>query len=257
MLFSREDSIKLRTIFFQTRKQCHDLTLKYVSREYKTKLGNEYACHGLSRRLSIMQHCVEHIYRTSPPNSKKKPSPAHLDQMTVHLHSFIINTYGCIDNISRIWVAENNITNNDKQLRNKEIWLSKKQKLIWETLSNDFRTYLESLEPWFDILKNRRDALAHRIPIYIPPYVVSEDKVQLYLQIEEQEHKYLFSGNLDFYQKLKEQREEMEHFSPIFRHSFNPAENSATLLLHPQILNDWNAVVEISKLFLKELDRAS
>jgi hypothetical protein len=38
------------------------------------------------------------------------------------------------------------------------------------SLSQEFQDYLKALEAWH--LADLRQALAHRIPLYIPPYVI-------------------------------------------------------------------------------------
>ena len=50
------------------------------------------------------------------------------------------------------------------------------------------RDYLTGLGDWFDHIIDFRDALVHRIPLYIPPYIVSQDNDAKYQALEDQKH---------------------------------------------------------------------
>lgn len=43
---------------------------------------------------------------------------------------------------------------------------------VRDSMTPEFRAYLDTREPWFEQLKDYRDSLAHRIPLYIPPFTL-------------------------------------------------------------------------------------
>lgn len=87
-------------------------------------------------------------------------------------------------------------------------------------LSDNFKQYLNNRKDWFIALKNFRNALAHRIPPYMPK------GVDPYTQ-------------------------EFVNF-PIITHSYS--EKFSQFILHPQILCDWATIIEFSNKFLEELE---
>jgi hypothetical protein len=53
----------------------------------------------------------------------------------------------------------------------REDWgLRPKNEIVMASLDVDVRKYLNSMDRWFEYLENYRHALAHQIPLYIPPY---------------------------------------------------------------------------------------
>jgi hypothetical protein len=46
----------------------------FINREYGSDLAKEYANHGVRRRLSILAHCIEQIFRLLPPEIEASPS---------------------------------------------------------------------------------------------------------------------------------------------------------------------------------------
>ena len=53
-----------------------------------------------------------------------------------------------------------------------------------ESFSAEFQAYLQELDAWFGQLENFRHALAHRIPLYIPPYIIDPKNEQAYRELE-------------------------------------------------------------------------
>jgi hypothetical protein len=45
---------------------------------------------------------------------------------------------------------------------------------------NEFRTFIDSRQKWFENLKDFRDSLAHRIPLYIPPFMIRDEDGEEY-----------------------------------------------------------------------------
>ena len=61
---------------------------------------------------------------------------------------------------------------------------AKDNHFVRSSLSTEFQQYLKGADDWFDYLGNFRHALAHRIPLYIPPYTISPDKEAAYQRLE-------------------------------------------------------------------------
>ncbi|MGA9007791.1 MAG: hypothetical protein WB495_13135 [Xanthobacteraceae bacterium] len=95
-----------------------------------------------------------------------------------------------------------------------------------------------------------RHALAHRIPLYIPPYVISQEKLAEYEQLEAKKYA---TKNLDEYERLTMEQMKLAKFAPWMQHSYE--EGSKRILFHPQILRDFRTVEEVALKLLDELKR--
>jgi hypothetical protein len=97
---------------------------------------------------------------------------------------------GCLDNLAWIWVTEKQLkTARGKPLTGNLVGFSRRN--IYESFSTEFQHYLEGLNGWFEGMEGYRHALAHRIPLYIPPFAVHPTKIELYDDFENQKNEAL------------------------------------------------------------------
>src|SRR5262249_25004272 len=115
--------------------------------------------------------------------------------------------------------------------------------------------YLEGLDDWFDHLDDFRHALAHRIPLYIPPYTIPNDKEAVYRQLEDCITKARERWDFAECNRLKAEQDALGTFVPEMTHSFE--EKSGAVSFHPQLLTDFLTIEELGKKMLKELDSIS
>jgi len=224
----------------------------YAFRKFSDRQADEYAKHGFMRRVGILARCIHNIYRVCPPEQSKKLSKDELSDLTINLQSFIFNVFGCLDNLACVWVKEKSIKNSKNEpLENREIGFSKKYKSVRKSFSKGFRDYLKGLDKWFLQMENFRHALAHRIPLYVPPYVVNKEEAAQELELEKLRNDALKRHDFEGYETISEKLYSIGKFIPCMTHSFS--EQSRQIEFHAQIIADWNTVVEISKKFLKEL----
>src|SRR3546814_11603884 len=62
-------------------------------------------------------------------------------------------------------------------LNRNDIGLRPKSKKVRASLPQELQDYLSGHDEWFRYLENYRDALAHRVPLYIPPRRSEERRV--------------------------------------------------------------------------------
>lgn len=163
-----------------------------------------------------------------------------------------------------IWAKEKQLK--DKKGRplsglNVGLMSPEKNKTIRKSFSQDFQDYLDDLrkvsvgdnDKWYDVLKDFRHALAHRIPLYVPPYGVTPANTEKFNSLEFQMHDALNKGDSKKWHQLNQEQEKLGFFLPVMRHSLT--ESSKGIVFHAQVIADWNTIVEISEKFLKELDK--
>lgn len=145
----------------------------------------EHVRHGFLRRQKTLETCVRQIFDTIPPDGDGVPSTDNLDIATVCLQSFAINLYGCTDNLAWIWVFETCPSSpNGKPWRRNQVGLRPANTILRSTFGQTFQDYLESKNNWFALLEEFRDSLAHRIPLYVPPFQIRDTDEELYRRLE-------------------------------------------------------------------------
>lgn len=251
MYFSQENIRKLEDAYSGVEGKYEDLCIAFTVRSYGEKQAAEFALHGFIRRVKTMKRCIDNIYRICPPDITRKPSSEELNDIAINLQAFVMNVYGSLDNLAWVWVKEKGVLDkNGNILANIGIGFTKK--VIRNSFSSEFQTYLKSLHSWFKHIENFRHSLAHRIPLYVPPYVSNEEEVKSERRLETLKTEALSKHDFVEYERLKDEIETLGKFVPWMTHSFG--EKSPQAVFHAQIIADWNTVVQIAQKFLKELD---
>ncbi len=255
MYFSQENIQGLENAHAEVEGKCQALLIAFATRTYGEKQAAEFAIHGFTRRLKTMNRCIDNIYRICPPGIDRKPSFEELSDLAINLQAFVLNVYGSLDNLAWVWVKEKGILNKKgNSLTNAEIGFTKKYKAIRNSFSSEFQSYLGTLDKWFKHVEDFRHSLAHRIPLYVPPYVSNEEEVKSARELAALRTEALRKHKFDEYKHLTDKIETLGKFVPWMTHSFG--ENSPQAVFHAQIIADWNTVVQIAQNFLKELDKA-
>jgi len=250
--YCEADLQRMREKFFELKKQHEEQLLSVASRSFTTSKGDEFAKHGFLRRCTMLWKCVENTFATIPPELNAVPHQEEIHNVTINLHCFVIHVFGACDDLAWILVHEKEITKPDgTELPPSWIGLRKTNKAVRAKLSDEMNTVLDRLENWFKHVEEFRHSLAHRIPLYVPPYLVPHDREDEYLRLERESWQALLEGDVDMHHQLQEEQNAFTFFRPWFTHSFS--ENAPHMVIHPQMLADFGAVLELGKATLSEL----
>jgi len=226
---------------------------RFVLQHLNTAGAREHADHGFARRLGSMLRCIENVYDILPPDRVAVPTRDETADATINIQAFVMNAFGCCENLAWLWVIERDIRRPDgTELPQGWVGLGPDYVSVRGSFSQAFRDYLDTRRAWFEHLKNFRDALAHRIPLYIPPFAVDPANGDHWTALGAEADAALLLGDLDREMELREQQKALTHFAPIMTHSLNAARR---VIFHPQLLADFSTVHEIGCEFLSELDR--
>ena len=227
------------------------LRLSSILSSIRNTEAKEYLTQGVGRRLSILTRCIHNIFSIFPVRRTEHLALEELADVDINLHAFFVNLSGLLDNLGWVFVFENDFRG---KLSKKNIGLFKNKTQSF--LPENFRTYLntERMKRWYsEYSKNYRDALAHRIPLYVPPFVLNREEQERYLALEDQIHALdvRVYDNLAICDQLREKQKELGQPSLFFTHSF--AEGSQPMLLHAQVITDYVTVEEILNSFCENM----
>ena len=219
----------------------------------RSKLTNDkakdYLMQGVGRRLGILTRCIENIFRIFPINQADLLPREDLMDLGINLHAFIINVAGLFDNLGLVFAFEYALLGGPKdgRLQLRDIGMFKRN--MQKRLPDQLRTYLQSdhICAWYtEYSKIYRDAVAHRIPLYIPPSIIVGEARKLYLELEARLQDLDLSnrGNLQTYKDILEQQKRLGTASPVFVHS--EREEGRPMYLHAQVIADYATVEEVT-----------
>ncbi len=226
--------------------------VKLVNSIFKTETflkdakAKEYLLHGVARRLGVIERCVENIYSIFPLRREKLLNRNELKDVEINLHAFFINIFGLLDNIAWVVMHEKN---GAKAIGRRSVGLYRIE--TQEYLGDSFKQYLnlERMKKWHDeYLKDYRDALSHRIPLYVPPKNLKPEHKEQEIGIDLRMREAIKSRNIDLTDDLGKEDDGIGDPSPFFVHSLSETDNKL-VRLHAQVITDFGTVEEIVEHF--------
>ncbi len=230
------------------RIKYYDLVMKLgtFASAMKNERAKEYITNGVTRRLFVVYRCFENIFSLFPANrSAKLPDEERLD-LEINLHAFLINTYGIIENIALAIALENGLIASGKSEKDSKGDIGLFKKDFRKKLSPGLRTYLSKSKVgiWYnEYAKNFRDALAHRIPPYVPPSGLNKEEQARFSELNAKLGTLSKQGYCEQYAAILEEIGNLGKASPFYVHSFS--EKSKLVYLHPQMIADFVTIEEI------------
>jgi hypothetical protein len=216
--------------------------------------AQEFARQGFPRRLKVTHRCIVNVFVGIPPERLELPSRDELTDATINIQSFVFNVFGAIDNLAWIWMAETGQKRADgTPIPNVYVGLGPDNIAVRATLSKELQDYLKTLDAWFNRLADLRHALAHRIPLYIPPYVIEAKDEVTYRDFEKKMVEAAKRHDFKEYDRLSAEQLRLGRFRPWVQHSFE--ENAKPVVFHAQMLADFNTVDELAHKMLGEFAR--
>jgi hypothetical protein len=214
--------------------------------------AREFLLQGVNRRLRILFRCVRSIFRLFPPDKVDLLDDDARVDVQINLHAFLINVYGLTENLALAIAYENDLVGEkgDGKLDIRKVNLFRRE--FRKLLHPNLRSYLQDrkIVSWYnEYAKNYRDALAHRVPPYVPPSSLDEMERKQSEDIQKRLSQLSWEQDLDQAEFLQQQQQSLGRANPLFVHSF--ADESKPVYLHLQVIADFNTVEELLDLVLE------
>jgi hypothetical protein len=238
------------------RWRSFQLQQRYMEYNFRNEQAKEFARHGFSRRLGTLVRCIDNTFCAIPPELDGVPTSHQTEDVTIQVQAFSFNVFGCLDNLAWVWVLERNITKPDGMpLPPEWIGLRTVNKAVRDSLGQELRSCLESedFSAWFKYLEDYRHALAHRIPLYVPPFSIAPDNESKLSDLEQSIWSLVKQRKAAEVQAQKMERERLKFFQPCIMHSWTG--QARPIFFHTQMLTDFKTIEMISAKLLDDLAR--
>jgi hypothetical protein len=256
MMYSEADLATLDQGYNGIALQYNALIVALSARHYPSERAAELALHGLGRRLETLKSCIDIVFEAIPITLAELPTYEKLQLATVALQAYLINLFGAADDLAGLWVEQRNIRKaNGLPLSDGQIGLGtgERYNIVRASFSDAFRAYLGTRAEWFEVMERFRHAVAHRIPLYIPPYGVDPANQAVHDGLDAQITQATLQQDFAAVEALEAQQRALRFFRPWMRHSI--LEGAPVLAIHPQMLADFNTIEELARTLLGELDQ--
>ncbi|WP_454752129.1 hypothetical protein [Cupriavidus necator] len=209
----------------------------------------EHLQHGAGRRVTVLIRAMENLFRLFPPHTKNPLRVEDLADVQINLHAFFINLYGVFENLAWAFVLRHDLEAKIGNRLNIGLFNTKTNRYFAAPLRDYVCSQL--MVTWRDnYLKSYRDALAHRIPLYVPPWVVTsvEDAAKLQ-QLEQRRYELIQAMDFDGVDAVIAECDTLKRVALTFVPSLSNIPKERPVYLHPQIVSDCMTLLECSKVF--------
>lgn len=253
MFFSAEQAEQLDQHRGEVVAELQDLQLKVVAQGQPlaaTSRVREHLLHGAGRRVGIIKRSIENVFALFPPRTTCPLSRDTLADVQINLHAFVMNLYGIYDNWAWAYVLHHNLEAVIGDRRRVGLFIDATRNRLPVAL----KSYLTSTTTteWHEkYAKSYRDALAHRIPPYIPPAELTPEEGRRYNELESEKVECIWNRRWERLDQVWAEQAVLGRPCFTFLHAYTEDDPPRPIILHPQMLSDGKAVAEFGHLFLK------
>lgn len=211
-----------------------------VPNSLKNDQARIYLLHGAGRRLGTMFHCFRAIVHTAHEGRKEPLSHEEQQNLSRDLNLIYMNLRGVLDNFAASFLYERapNVA-----LDRLHIDLFSKIYRKEVPAFSEIKDVVMACDDWNREVKSRRDPVAHRIPLYLPPAILTSEEGKKYRELEERYWSELAKQQFDKVDATSLQWQRLGRFHPVFLH--HPEESPFPL--YPTIPSDLANVVRIGR----------
>ena len=209
-----------------------------------TKEGAYFLRYGASRRLKMLWHAIQRIYDVAPPDRTQPLINEETTELTVDLNVIYMNLRGTLDNYAWLLLHEKNPDIVDKNSPH-NIGLFGDIILKQDNFA-EISPLLAAHISWAHELKQRRDPVAHRIPLSVVPSVLTDEQAKEYVSLFGEYGSQVAAMEFEKADEIFAQIDQMGIFAPIFGH--HPDEGY--MPIYPVVVEDIRHLVEIGTTIL-------
>jgi hypothetical protein len=206
----------------------------------QTEDALHYLRFGVARRLEMMWHAYRSIILGAHPDRKEPLTSEESIVLTRDLNVIYMNLRGALDNLC--WALLHEFAPAETRSRPSKIGL------FLPCLVNNLRfaTLAKEIAPhqkWDLELKDRRDPVAHRIALTLPPQVLNTEEAGRYKDFVERLNTAMANMDFDGAEDIRRAITHIGTFVPVFMHD----PKKRPIPIYPTVPEDVGHVVDLVK----------
>jgi hypothetical protein len=244
---------QINELFSERTLMAQNVVLDYASHNYRTNEGRDFGKHGFGRRLTTMWKCAQFVFEELPSEQEEVPEPEAREKAAIYLQSFILNGFGCTDCLAWVWAYERDVRDSQgRPLERMQVGIHPNQQLRLQ-LPLELQNHMGTIDQWFAGLKDVRDALMHRIPIYIPPYFIAPEQLDAYNSFSGRMQDARDQCNLVEYHRLEAEQDALGHYLPMISYTSKLEAPQRQAEIHRLVLGDLLTITDLAQRFINHL----
>ena len=207
-----------------------------------------YMQYGAGRRLGMMFYAYGEIIHTADP--KRTDPLTHDEQQTLSrdINVLYMHTRGVLDNFAWCLLFENH-PDRAKKINRQHVDLFGERFRKACPSAASIAQEIDMHAAWNKDMKARRDPVAHRIPLYIPPSALTKDEFAEYERLGQQTIDRAVRNDFDGSDQVSTEMDRIGRFVPYFLH--HPEE--PLIPIYPTVPTDMAHVIKIGNIIERAL----
>jgi hypothetical protein len=252
MVYNKAAILKIQRKYNEIKDSYKDImiALSDLNAKLNRKKAQEYLMQGAGRRIKILLRCIDNVFKIFPLEKSDLLSRNELTDLSINLHAFFVNISGILDNLGWVFIYENNLFGQPKEGKVNKHGVGLFNKKTQEHLNHKLKAYLTSsrTQSWYkNYSKNYRDALAHRVPLYVPPAALNNDEAEEYSSLERRLWDFTGLEKIEEHDLIFKKQSQLGRPCYFFTHSLN--EDGQPMYFHAQIITDYITIQDIVEKF--------
>jgi hypothetical protein len=206
---------------------------------------------GAGRRLSMTFHAYRHISVIADPTRTQPLKHEEQQDLSRDLNVLYMHTRGILDNFAWSLLHERH-PDAAAGMHPMDVGLFSPKYRGKCSCFAEIEKQIDAHKDWNRDLKDRRDPVAHRIPLYIPPSQLNEREGETYRRLWERYGQEIAELRLDDANDTMEQMDNIGRFVPRFLHD----PSKAPIPIYPTVPEDMGHLIEIGDIVERALIRA-
>ncbi len=216
-----------------------------LSERLKNKESAYYMKYGAGRRFNMLFYAYRSITNIAHAERKNPLSQEECVVISQDINTIYTNLIGVLDNLAWCLLLENNLT--EENLDKTNIGLFSKEFRILPLFKSV--EAVKEYDDWYKEIRNRRDPVAHRIPLYVIPTVTRPDELDRYNRLYTEHLDLLAKSEVEAGENILNQMEKIGEFHAIFTH--HPKKDP--IPIYPTVPTDMENLIKISNVVEKAL----
>jgi hypothetical protein len=245
MAYEPKDARVLETQFIKLDTDYNDVILKNIREalQQPNEDVQKYLKYGVGRRLKVIQLSARRIYELFPPSQVEALPKETINEVQIYLQAFVINVAGIFDNWAWAFVLRHGLLDD---LKGGKFGVGMFVKPTQQRLPTSLRTYVTTtIKSWSETyIKDFRDALAHRIPLYVPPSRIDPKDLDAYKQMDVRKQELFEAQDWEELERVTDEQDGLGKAYPVFLNDF-----AKHVPFHPQLNADSATVIEFANKF--------
>ena len=233
----------LKTHAIAVHDPLRDLFLKVV--DFASSLSNQeaayYMRYGGGRRMGMIFHGYNEIVWNAPVDRTKSLSRDEQHSLSGAINNIYMHLFGALDNFV-LSILHEKETDAAAGLTPQQIYLFSPALGSLDAF-RILHGELDGLRQWFRDAKTRRNPVAHRIPFYIGPAVLSNEDADLYRGLDTQFYDAIKNMDFQLADEIDQRKDELGRFAPYFIH--HPGEGAISI--YPTLPTDIANLIRIGR----------